>query len=154
MIDDIRFVHLAKLNKVRTQNKLDFYQVTWADKNPMKAKPISFYRTYSRYYPKGVILLQQPVKLTCKGDNTDYSSLVKSADYGKHYIDEMIQVFEREGYDKFLKLNIWNNLYLLERGINPHRPLHVRLIHWYLNHTNGALFSIRLIDYLLKNLFL
>ena len=154
MIDDIRFVHLAKLNKVRTQNKLDFYQVTWADKNPMKAKPVSFYRTYSRYYPEGVILLQQPVKLTCKGNDTDYSSLVKTADYGKHYIDEMIQIFEREGYDKFLKLNIWNNPYLLERGINPRRPLRVRLIHWYLNHTNGELFSIRLVDYLLKNLFL
>ena len=153
MIDDIRFVHLAKLNKARTQNKLDFYQVTWADKNPMKAKPVSFYRTYSRYYPEGVILSQQPVKLTGKGDNTDYSSLVRTADYGKHYIDEMIQVFEREGYDKFLKLNIWNNPYLLERGINPHRPLHVRLLHWYLNHTYNSIWLVRYFDKVLNWLF-
>lgn len=136
MIDDIRFVHLAKLNKVRTQNKLDFYQVTWTDKNPMKAKPVSFYRTYSRYYPESVIFSHHPVKLTCKGDDTDYSSLVKTADYGKHFIDEMIQVFEREGYDKFLKLNIWRNPYLLERGVNPHIPVTIRILHWYLGKTS------------------
>ena len=152
MIDDIRFVHLAKLNKVRTQNKLDFYQVTWADKNPMKAKPISFYRTYSRYYPDGVTLLSQPVKLTCKGDDTDYSFLIKSADYGKHYIDEIIQVFQREGYDKFLKLNIWSNPYLLERGIRPRRPLHIRLLHWYLNHTDSSNWLIKCLDKILNHI--
>lgn len=135
MIDDIRFVHLAKLNKERTRNKLDFYQVTWADKNPTKARPVSFYRTYSRYYPSDITLADLPIKLVCKNDEKDYISLVKTADYGKHYIDEMIQVFNREGYAKFLKLNIWHNPYLLARGINPHRPWYVRCVHFYLNHT-------------------
>ena len=154
MIDDIRFVHLAKLNKVRTQNKLDFYQVTWADKNPMKAKPISFYRAYSKYYPNESLVLPQPVKLTCKGDNTDYSCLIKSADYGKHYIDEMIQIFEREGFDKFIKLNIWDNLYLIQRGIHPLRPLSVRIVHWYLRKTTGKInFLIKLFDKVLNKFF-
>ncbi|MBR4565109.1 MAG: glycosyltransferase family 2 protein [Paludibacteraceae bacterium] len=152
MIDDIRFVHLAKLNKVRTQIKLDFYQVTWADKNPTKARPVSFYRTYSRYYPDDLQTLQEPVHLTCHNDSHDYSALVKTADYGKHYIDEMVQVFEREGYDKFLKLNIWSNPYLLKRGISPHRSLHIRMLHWYLNHTDNSSFIIRWIDKILNHL--
>lgn len=152
MIDDIRFVHLAKLNKIRTQNKLDFYQVTWADKNPTKARPVSFYRTYSRYYPDNLQTIQEPVHLTCLNDSHDYSSLVKTADYGKHYIDEMVQVFEREGYDKFLKLNIWSNPYLLELGINPKRPWYICLLHWYLEHTNSNLIFIQLTDKVLNRL--
>ena len=150
MIDDIRFVHLAKLNKGRTQNKLDFYQVTWVDKNPMKAKPISFHRTYSRYYPGGVILSSQPVKLTCKGDDKDYSCMIKSADYGKHYIDEMVRIFQRDGYDRFMKLNIWGNPYLLEKGIRPRRPVHIRALHWYLNHTDDNSMFVKWIDKVLK----
>lgn len=153
MIDDIRFVHLAKLNKVRTQNKLDFYQVTWVDKNPTKARPISFYRNYSRYYPDNLQTLQEPVRLTCKDDSQDYASLVQTADYGKHYVDEMIQVFERAGYERFVKLNIWGNPYLRERGVNPHRPLSVRILHWYLNNTNNFRYFVHFLDKILNRLW-
>ena len=153
-VDDFWVVHLAKLNHQRIRQKFDFYQVTWVDKNQEKANPIGMYRGYNKYYPDELSHLEQPIKLCCKGDDTDYSYLVKSSDYGKHYVDEMVQVFRREGTDKFLKLCIWDNPYLKAIGINPQIPFKYRFLHWYLRKTqhkanNGV---VKFLDRVLKRI--
>lgn len=154
-IDDIRFVHLAKLNKVRTQNKLDFYQVTWADKNQEKAKPITFYRGYNDFYPLGVQYINNPVQLTCMGSEVPINDMVKTADIGQHYIDEMVAVFKREGTDKFIKLGIWDNPHLAKVFPIPHRPFYVKQVHSYLRATQNIhrKLIIRAIDKVLKRFF-
>ena len=134
-VDDFWVVHLAKLNHEKMRQKFDFYQVTWVDKNKEKANPISMYRNYNKYYPEKMSVLDSPVKLCCKGEIKDYSYLVSSSDYGKHYVNEMLQVFKREGTDKFLKLCIWDNPYLKAAGINPRIPLKYKLLHSYLKKT-------------------
>ena len=134
-VDDFWVVHLAKLNHQKIRQKNDFYQVTWVDKNKSKASPINMYREYSRYYPAKLVHLDTPMKLCRKDDPKDYSYLVQTADYGKHYVDEMIRVFEREGTTKFAKLCIWDNPYLKAAGINPRIPWRYRLLHWYLRKT-------------------
>ena len=136
-VDDFWVVHLAKLNHQKVRQKNDFYQVTWVDKNKVKASPINMYRDYSKYYPDQLVHLTAPVKLCCMGDEKDYSCLVRTADYGKHYVEEMLRVFEREGTDKFAKLCIWDNPYLKAAGINPRLPLRYRLLHWYLRNTQA-----------------
>lgn len=154
-VDDFWVVHLAKLNHQKMRQKFDFYQVTWVDKNKEKANPIGMYRGYNKYYPDNLLHLEQPVKLCRKGDSTDYSYLVSSSDYGKHYVDEMLQVFKREGTDKFLKLCIWDNPYIKAAGINPNIPLKYRLLHSYLRKTQPKSSSriIRLLDKVLKRLY-
>ena len=154
-VDDFWVVHLAKLNHERIRQKLDFYQVTWVDKNKEKANPINMYRGYSKYYPEGLLHLIEPVKLCCKGNPNDYSYLVKTSDYGKHYVDEMVQVFRREGTDKFLKLCIWDNPYLVAAGVTPRIPLKFRLLHAYLNKTQPKADNkaIRLMDKFLKRVY-
>lgn len=154
-VDDFWVIHLAKLNHERTHQKLDFYQVTWVDKNKERANPISMYRNYNKYYPDSLIHEDNPVKLCCMGDPKDYSYLVKTSDYGKHYVDEMIQVFKREGTDKFLKLCIWDNPYLVEAGINPVIPLKYRMLHFYLrkSQSNADKKIVRLMDKVLKKLY-
>lgn len=82
--------------------------------------------------------LDAPVRLCRKGDGKDYSFLVQTSDYGKHYVDEMVRVFQREGTDKFAKLCIWDNPYLKAASINPKLPLKYRLLHWYLRKTQGV----------------
>ena len=134
-VDDFWVVHLAKLNHQKIRQKNDFYQVTWLDKNKEKANPINMYRSYSKYYPDQLVHLDTPVKLCRKDDPKDYSYLVQTADYGKHYVDEMVRVFEREGTAKFAKLCIWDNPYLKAAGINPRIPWRYRLLHWYLRKT-------------------
>ncbi|MBR4339931.1 MAG: glycosyltransferase family 2 protein [Bacteroidales bacterium] len=153
-VDDFWVVHLAKLNHQKMQQKFDFYQVTWVDKNKEKANPINMYRGYSKYYPDNISRLDNPVKLCCKGDAKDYSYLIKSSDYGKHYVDEMVQVFQREGTNKFLKLCIWDNPYLKEAGINPKIPLKYKLLHSYLKKTQQKSDNklIKLLDKILKRI--
>ena len=118
-VDDFWVVHLAKLNHERNRQKTDFYQVTCVDKNKEKANPINMYRGYSKYYPDSLCHLDTPVKLCRMNDEKDYSYMVQTSDYGKHYVDEMVRVFEREGTGKFAKLCIWDNPYLKAAGITP-----------------------------------
>ena len=134
-VDDFWVIHLAKLNHEKMRQKFDFYQVTWIDKNKEKTSPIRMYRNYNKYYPDSLTILDSPVKLCCKNDPKDFSFLVKTSDYGKHYVDEMVAVFNREGTEKFAKLCIWDNPYLIEAGITPKIPLPYRIIHWYLRKT-------------------
>lgn len=141
-VDDFWVVHLAKLNHQKIRQKTDFYQVTWLDKNKEKANPINMYRGYSKYYPDQLVHLDTPVKLCRKDDPKDYSYLVQTSDYGKHYVDEMVRVFEREGTAKFAKLCIWDNPYLKAAGINPRIPWRYRLLHWYLRKTQPRSSSV------------
>lgn len=134
-VDDFWVVHLAKLNHEKNRQKTDFYQVTCVDKNKEKSHPITMYRDYSKYYPDKIWHLDNPVKLYCMGDGRDCSSMVQTSDYGKHYVDEMVRVFQREGTDKFAKLCIWDNPYLKAAGIHPKIPLRYRLLHSYLRKT-------------------
>ena len=154
-VDDFWVVHLAKLNHEKMRQKFDFYQVTWVDKNNEKDDPIGMYRGYNKYYPDELSYLAEPVKLCCMGDSKDYSYLVKSSDYGKHYVDEMLKIFEREGTEKFLKLCIWDNPYLKGAGINPKIPSKYRWLHSYLKKTQPKSDSqiIRMLDKILKRLY-
>ena len=154
-VDDFWVVHLAKLNHQKIRQKNDFYQVTWVDKNKEEANPINMYRGYSKYYPDQLVHLDAPVKLCRMGEGKDYKFLVQTTDYGKHYVEEMVQVFEREGTDKFAKLCIWDNPYLKAAGINPRLPLRYRFLHWYLRKTQAASNGkiVKLIDKVFKRLF-
>lgn len=154
-VDDFWVVHLAKLNHEKVRQKTDFYQVTWVDKNKEKANPINMYRGYSKYYPDKLWYLDHPVKLCSMGDDRDYSSLVQTADYGKHYVEEMLRVFKREGTDKFAKLCIWDNPYLKAAGVNPRLPLRYRILHWYLRKTQrfASKNVVRLMDKVLKRIY-
>lgn len=154
-VDDFWVVHLAKLNHEKTRQKMDFYQVTWVDKNKEKANVINMYRGYSKYYPDQIAHLKEPVKLCCMGEGADYSVLVQTSDYGKHYVDEMLSVFQREGTAKFAKLCIWDNPYLIAAGVQPKLPLRYKALHWYLRKTQEVSDKkiVKLMDKILKMFF-
>lgn len=151
-VDDFWVVHLSNLNFEKIRQKNDFYQVTGVDKNNGKYNAISLYRASTRHYPDNLRHLDTPVKLYCKGDDKDYSYLVKTSDYGKHYVGEMVRVFQREGTDKFAKLCIWDNPYLKAAGINPKLPLRIKLLHWYLRKTKTVSDTkiVKILDKILK----
>ena len=156
-IDDILFVHLAKLNHRRTQNKMDFYQVVSIDKNPLKANPVSMYRAYNNYYPYPykVECLPEPIRLYCPGSQTDCRNLVQESDNGQHYIDEIVAIIKREGYKKFDKLGIWDNPDLIAAGITHTPPLRFRILHKYLKFSQQRhnLRPIKVLDKIIRNLF-
>ncbi len=151
-IDDIYFVHLANINKRKVRNKLDFYQVVNLDKNPNKANPINLYRSYYQQLHYTAPLLDFPVKLSTMNGEQKLNSLVHDSENGQHYIDEMVQIFHREGFDKFKSLCIWDNPDLQAVGINHTPPFLYRLLHWYLKTTReyDKRLLVRLVDKLLK----
>ena len=152
MISDIRFVHLANLNKERQRNKFDFYQVHTLTDLKKKSSAVSMFRQYYPHHPE-ILSFTEEISLIEIIEGNDVKSLVKRADHGMHYVDEMVQIFEREGYDRFIKLNIWDNPYLIERGINPYRSVLIRLLHWYLNHTDNSNWEVGCLDKVLKRLY-
>ena len=151
-INDIYFTHLANINSRRVRNKLDFYQVVNMDKNPNKANPINLYRSYYQQLHHTAPHLNSPIKICTMNGSQTLNTLVQNSDNGQHYIDEMIRIFQREGYEKFMPLCIWDNPDLLAAGINCLPPLPLHILHWYLKSTQKKYQSlpIRIIDKLLK----
>lgn len=151
--EDIRFVHLARLNLVRQKNKEDFYQVSSVSKLKKKISAITLYRNYNHpdYTIEGI---PEEIRLYVKGQNEDARQLIKYDDIGQYYIDEMVSIFNREGVEKFLKLDIWDNPHLVEAGFIPKIPFKYRLLHSYLRKTrqkaNNGL--VKLFDKVLKRI--
>lgn len=153
-IADIKFIHLARLNLVRQKNKEDFYQVSSVAKLKKRISAVSAYRSYHHPNPN-TVSLEQPVGLYAKGTDENHSALVKQEDYGSYYIDEMKAIFDRDGYGKYLKLDIWDNPYLKAAGVLPKIPLGYRLLHAYLRKTQTVSnrWIIKCIDKLLKYIY-
>lgn len=151
-IEDIYFVHLANINSRKVRNKLDFYQVVNVDKNQNKANPINLYRSYYIQSHHNAPFLASPIKLCTLNGEKNLNDLVQDSDAGQHYIDEMIQIFHREGYKKFKSLCIWDNPDLRAAGVNYTPPTACQLLHFYLKTTQHHYrkFPVRIIDKLLK----
>lgn len=152
-IFDIKFVHLANLNLRRQKNKFDFYQVhTLADLKERKSA-VSLFRTYNPPAPK-TRQLEHEVVLRGSMLDDDAREKVKMGDIGQHYIDEMLSIFQRDGMEKYLKLDIWDNPYLKAAGIKPKLRRKYRLLHWYFRKTKEASERkvIKALDMILKRI--
>ena len=152
--EDIKFVHLARLNLVRQKNKEDFYQVSSVSKLKKKISAVTLFRNYN--HPDSIVdELPEDVVLYVKGQDEDARRLIRLDDFGKYYIDEMIGIFNREGVEKFLKLDIWDNPYLVEAGFSPKIPLKYRLLHSYLRKTQAKSDKpfVKLVDKVLKRIY-
>ena len=149
-IDDFNFVHLARLNLIRQDNKSAFYQVHTIANLSGRKSAVSLFRTYYPPQPKTEELRQEAF-LNCP----EIRNLIKTDDVGQYYIDEMLTIFKREGLKKFLKLDIWDNPYLKAAGVHPRLPLRYKCLHWYLRKTREISEKkvVKVMDKILKKLF-
>lgn len=154
MIPDIQFVHLARLNLARQRNKEDFYQVSSVAKLQKRMSAVSLFRYYRHPNPD-TVRLPEEVELYAKDDRVDVRSLVKSGDIGQYYIEEIKSIFQKDGFKKYLMLDIWGNPCLVQAGINPKIPLKYRMLHSYLRRTmlKSEKGIIKFIDRILKVFF-
>ena len=150
-IPDIKFVHLARLNLIRQKNKEDFYQVSSVAKLKKRISAVTAFRSYHRTYAE-IEELSQIIGLYSVGSVENKACLVRQKDYGQYYIDEMKAIFKRDGYDKYLKLDIWENPCLKAKGITPNVPLKYCMLHAYLRKTQPVSnrFVVKIMDKLLK----
>lgn len=151
LLDEIKFVHLARLNLVRQKNKEAFYQVSSVAKLQKRMSAIGLYRFYNPSQPETEILKEDVVLYTLN-DGFDARELVKAGDIGQYYIDEMVRILRRDGCEKYMKIDIWDNPYLIKAGISPKIPLKYRLLHAYLRktHPRANKVSVRILDRVLK----
>lgn len=151
-IDDIQFIHLARLNSIRTLHKEDFYQVSSIAKLPKNLSGVSLYRAYHNQYR--TILLENELMLLDKTETIDVKSKVHSHDPGQYYIDETLAIIRRMGRELFFKIDIWERPYMLQSDIDCNIPFRYKLFHKYLRKTNNIKnqFAIRVLDKLLKYL--
>ena len=151
LLDEIKFVHLARLNLVRQKNKEAFYQVSSVAKLQKSMSAIGLYRFYNPSQPETEILKEDVVLYTLN-DGFDARELVKAGDIGQYYIDEMVRILRRDGCEKYMKIDIWDNPYLIKAGISPKIPLKYRLLHAYLRktHPRANKVSVRILDRVLK----
>ncbi len=154
LIDDIRFVHLARLNLARQKNKEAFYQVSSVAKLQKRMSAVGLFRCYNG--PQSQIsTLDKDAILYVQNDNSDARNLVQMGDVGQYYIDEMVKIIQRDGYKNYLKIDMWDNPYLIKAGLNPRVPLRFRLLHSYLRRTKNRTesWAVRLMDKLLRRVF-
>jgi hypothetical protein len=151
LLDEIKFVHLARLNLVRQENKRAFYQVSSVAKLKKRMSAIGLYRDYNPYQPETEIM-DDDIVLYTANDNVDARDMIKAGDIGQHYIDEMVRIFQRDGYKKYMKIDIWDNPYLINAGIVPKVPLRYKALHAYLRKTQPMAYkmAIRLLDRILR----
>lgn len=151
MVDDITFVHLARINLARTRNKEDFYQVSTIDKRNQSYSAVSLYRMYHHNYQ--IDELVKPIKLL-SSSGEDFSYKVQFGDVGDYYIREIISILKRRTEKPFEKIDIWNNPYLIKYGVNHKLPFTMKVLFFYLRKTTKFSKSIFVkgIDKVLKKI--
>ena len=151
LLDEIKFVHLARLNLVRQKNKEAFYQVSSVAKLQTRMSAIGLYRSYNSPQSEKEVLNEE-ISLYISNTGLDARNLVKMGDEGQYYIDEIVKILRRDGYKKYLKIDIWDNPYLIKAGISPKVPLRYKLLHAYLRNTRNWVGkkAVRWLDRILK----
>ena len=152
-IDDISFIHYARVNVKRQQNKERFYQVSTASKLP-KYSGVGFYRQYHPIEDATYYDIPNDAYKTYEENGIDINSLLNLEDDGQHYTDNVINYISKYGINKFAKLDIWNKEFLRKNNLTDPRNSIDKILHYYLRRTNRwqKFLFIKFIDKILKML--
>lgn len=154
VIEDISFVHFARVNVLRQRNKEKFYQVSTAfhDENYSGIRQYRMYHTISKEIvydvPDGVYNFYA-------SRGIDVESLINLNDGGQHYIDNVLSNLNEKGLKHFRKLNIWDKNFVEKYNLQDPRNWLDKLILFYLDLTNkySKTIIIRTIDKILKKIY-
>lgn len=157
VIEDISFIHFARVNVDRQNNKEAFYQVSTAYKDD-KYSGIKLFRHYQTYHPiteQEIHNLPDDVYLYYEQNGLNIVDEIHLNDVGQYYIDEMLKFFDRKGLKHFSKLDIWSNDFVKRCGLKNPQTTIDKLIMWYLCTTKKytKCFLVKGIDYILKNVY-
>lgn len=153
-IHNIKFIHLARINQIRTRNKNDFYQVSTLAKLDKHISAVSLFRSYNQTC--NPIQIDSSQLFACKSKTHDeLLSLIDLQDVGEYYIEEINQIIMRMGIQHFKILDIWDNPYIKKLGHNDPRTPIIKLLHLYLKKTQSYHHNklIKVFDKILKRLF-
>ncbi len=157
IIEDISFIHLARVNVKRQNNKEIFYQVStaYADKHYSGVRMFRHYQTYHPISEGTILHVPNEAYAFYYKHGIDIWLDIKRDDIGQHYIDDVLKKIKEKGLKYFSKLDIWNSSLVENNELsNPQTKLD-KLVVLYLRltkkYTNSLL--VRGTDFILKKLY-
>lgn len=157
IIEDISFIHFARVNQQRQANKEIFYQVSTAYKDD-NYSGIKLFRHYQTYHPiteDEVVEVPNDAFIYYTNNNLNLLQEIKCEDVGQHYIDSVLRNFKEKGLKHFAKLDIWDNDFVKKYNLKNPQSIFDRAIIAYLRSTKKwtKTFFVKGIDYLLKKFY-
>jgi hypothetical protein len=157
IIEDISFIHFARVNVKRQQNKEKFYQVSTAynDKSYSGIKLFRHYQTYHPINKDDIFILPPDTYVYYEKMGVDILSNIDNEDYGKYYIQEIQKYFDLKGVQYFAKLDIWDDDFIKDCQLKNPQKIYHKLITQYLRYTKKHAKSlvVKGIDYVLKKMY-
>jgi hypothetical protein len=152
-IDDIYFIHFARVNKKRQINKNIFYQVSTLHNEPHKSI-VSLFRMYHSEINEIRSVVNSDIYSFYTNNGISLLNDILRNDEGKYYIDEVKKYFKIDGIDRFAGLNIWEKDFLTALNVDDPRNILIKLLHIYLKNTQrfSRKLVIRFTDKILKYL--
>lgn len=153
-IDDISFVHFARVNTLRQRNKERFYQISQSA--PMgKYSGIRFYRQYHPVLEEIFYEVPMDTYACYEANGIDVVEMLNLQDEGKHYTDAVLRKIGEKGIEYFKKLDVWEYGFLRNNNLQDPRTWWDKMMHTYLRATNKyqKTFLIRAIDKILKKIY-
>ncbi|MFC5413077.1 glycosyltransferase family 2 protein [Larkinella bovis] len=151
-INDIKFVHFARINKKCQLNKEIFYQAITKYHEPDICNTTLF-RSYNDENNYTTFPVDESLFSYYKKREIDIFSYLNIDDEGVHYLEEVNKFIKIKGVEYFSGLSIWNEDFLIKYNLKDPRSYLIKFLHYYLQLTQKykANLSIRIIDYILKS---
>lgn len=152
-IDDISFIHFARVNYKRQNNKERFYQISTISK--MKDySGVGFYRQYHPIKDEEYFNLPENVYDFYKKNNINLFNYINLDDIGNHYTTNVVNYISEFGIGKFAKLDVWDKDFLINNNLKDPRKWYHKLLHLYLRKTNKwqKSFIVRIADKVIKRI--
>lgn len=154
VIDDISFIHFARVNIKRQQNKRRFYQVSQSA--PLiNYSGVTFYRSYHSIEDDILFDVTDGVYAYYMANNINLLKLMDLNDEGNHYSSSVMRIISEKGIAFFRKLDIWDDEFLSKNNLrDPRKPMD-KIMHKYLRLTYPycKTFIVKVLDYLLKKCY-
>lgn len=153
-IDDVSFVHFARVNALRQRNKERFYQISQSA--PMgKYSGVRFYRQYNPVLEETFYEVPTDTYAYYETNGIDVMTLLNLQDEGRHYTEAVLCKIEEKGIEYFKKLDVWEHGFLKNNNLQDPRTWWDKMMHTYLRATNKyqKTILIRAIDKILKKIY-
>lgn len=155
IIEDISFVHFARVNVQRQSNKEVFYQVSTVCRDNQYSGVRMFRQYHKPVSQEEVLDVPNDAYVFYEKHNIDIWSEILLNDIGQHYVDSFLKNFNEKGLKHFAKLDIWESNFVHDYNLSNPQTLFDKIMMRYLRVTNKYVskFWVRGIDWILKRLY-
>ena len=153
-IEDICFIHFARVNVARQRNKERFYQISQS--SPMdKYSGVAFYRMYHPIQMETLYDVPDDAYAYYREKGVDIQGVIDLKDDGAHYTESVLKNIQEKGISFFRKLDVWDDEFLHKNNVQDPRRGIDKIMHWYLRKTNNKSrgFIIHALDYKFKRMY-